>query len=73
MTEHAPLLKRSGARERPEARAAVHPAALYYAFLSYSHADEETADWLHRQLERFRTPRSVAGRLTEIGVVPKQA
>ena len=28
----------------------------YYAFLSYSHKDKELADWLHRELERFRVP-----------------
>ena len=26
----------------------------YYAFLSYSHKDKDLADWLHRELERFR-------------------
>src|SRR6185369_10875651 len=44
----------------------------YYAFLSYSHKDKELADWLHRELERFRVPRSLAGRLTANGVVPKR-
>ncbi len=28
----------------------------YYAFLSYSHKDRSLADWLHRELERFRVP-----------------
>ena len=32
----------------------------YYAFLSYSHKDEEIADWLHTELERFRVPRALA-------------
>src|SRR5438270_3909496 len=44
----------------------------YYAFLSYSHKDKELADWLHRELERFRVPRSLAGKLTANGVVPKR-
>jgi tetratricopeptide (TPR) repeat protein len=44
----------------------------YYAFLSYSHKDEETADWLHSQLEKFRVPAALAGRLTANGVVPKR-
>src|SRR5947208_923447 len=44
----------------------------YYAFLSYSHKDKELADWLHRELERFRVPRALRGRLTANGVVPKR-
>ncbi len=33
----------------------------YYAFLSYSHQDKDLADWLHRELEKFRVPHSLAG------------
>ena len=44
----------------------------YYAFLSYSHRDKELADWLHRELERFRVPHSLAGKLTANGVVPRR-
>lgn len=44
--------------------------ARYYAFLSYSHKDQAMADWLHRELERFRVPKSLAGRLTANGVIP---
>ncbi|HWJ38884.1 MAG TPA: TIR domain-containing protein [Sphingomicrobium sp.] len=44
----------------------------YYAFLSYSHQDKELADWLHRELERFRVPLSLAGKLTANGVVPRR-
>jgi eukaryotic-like serine/threonine-protein kinase len=44
----------------------------YYAFLSYSHKDEELADWLHRELEAFRVPRVLAGRLTANGTIPKR-
>ena len=50
--------------------ASVHPLK-YYAFLSYSHADATTADWLHDALERFRTPGALAGRLTQNGVIPR--
>ena len=45
---------------------------LYYAFLSYSHKDQEMADWLHRELEHFRVPSSLAGQLTGSGVIPKR-
>jgi tetratricopeptide (TPR) repeat protein len=44
----------------------------YYAFLSYSHQDRELANWLHRELENFRVPLSLAGRLTVNGVVPRR-
>src|SRR6185369_16016866 len=55
-----------------EARGIPRLQTRYYAFLSYSHKDKELADWLHRELERFRVPRSLAGRLTANGVVPKR-
>src|SRR3569833_4049173 len=52
--------------------ARVPAAHHYFAFLSYSHEDTATADWLHQELERFRVPSSLAGRLTANGVVPKR-
>ena len=33
--------------------------ARYSAFISYSHADEEVASWLHRGLESYRIPKRV--------------
>jgi eukaryotic-like serine/threonine-protein kinase len=56
----------AGAREVPRLR------TRYYAFLSYSHRDKDLADWLHRELERFRVPSSLAGKLTANGVVPRR-
>jgi len=53
-------------------RTANVPPLKYYAFLSYSHADAATADWLHGALERFRTPGALAGRLTQNGVIPRR-
>ena len=44
----------------------------YYAFLSYSHKDKELAEWLHRELEKFRVPKALAGKLTANGVVPRR-
>ena len=55
-----------------EARRIPRLHTRYYAFLSYSHKDKELADWLHRELERFRVPRSLAGRLTANGIVPRR-
>ena len=59
-------------------RASAEPAGPegvghhYFAFLSYSHADSADADWLHQELERFRVPSGLAGKLTRSGVVPKR-
>ena len=44
----------------------------YFAFLSYSHKDHELADWLQRELEAFRVPPSIAGRLTDNGAIPRR-
>ena len=44
----------------------------YFAFLSYSHADAELADWLHEAIEEFRVPRKLVGRLTENGPIPRR-
>ncbi len=32
----------------------------YAAFISYSHSDDEVADWLHRRLENYRIPKGIA-------------
>ena len=32
---------------------------MYKAFISYSHADEKWARWLHRSLETYRIPRHI--------------
>ena len=54
------------------ARRPAPDAHHYFAFLSYSHQDRAEADWLHEQLEGFRVPSSLAGRLTANGVIPKR-
>jgi tetratricopeptide (TPR) repeat protein len=53
-------------------RRSVPAAHHYFAFLSYSHEDTATADWLHQELERFRVPATLAGKLTANGVIPKR-
>lgn len=63
--------------DRADGAEAEHPRVprlrtRYYAFLSYSHKDKELADWLHAELERFRVPHSLAGKLTANGVVPRR-
>jgi tetratricopeptide (TPR) repeat protein len=50
----------------------IQPRVRYYAFLSYSHKDEELAEWLHRELEEFQVPHALAGKLTANGVIPKR-
>ena len=42
----------------------------YWAFLSYSHRDSATADWLHEALEKYRVPRALVGKETPRGIVP---
>ena len=70
MTRLAAIPKSERGRSEGNPRADSVHALKYYAFLSYSHADSEVADWLHDSLERFRTPASLAGRLTANGVIP---
>jgi len=71
-------LARVSANDRAPRRRILRPRggrkrkSRYYAFLSYSHRDEEIADWLHRELEEFQVPPGLAGKLTENGVVPKR-
>jgi len=44
----------------------------YWAFISYSHADEEWAKWLHKSIETYRVPRKLVGRETASGALPKK-
>jgi len=74
MAKLARLLANEDAHEHgsDSARRMPRLRTRYYAFLSYSHQDKELADWLHRELEKFRVPHSLAGRLTASGVVPRR-
>ena len=64
--DEQPVPPRSAPRRAPT------PKTRYFAFLSYSHKDEEEADWLHRELERFHVPNTLSGRLMEHGVIPRR-
>jgi hypothetical protein len=44
----------------------------YWAFISYSHADEEFGRRLHEKLERYRVPQKLVGRPHSLGTVPRQ-
>jgi tetratricopeptide (TPR) repeat protein len=44
----------------------------YRAFISYSHADEEWARWLHKALETYKVPKRLVGTETEYGPVPER-
>jgi tetratricopeptide (TPR) repeat protein len=70
MSKHARLSVEDHAAGQQRVRARLR--TRYYAFLSYSHQDEELADWLHRELEKFRVPHALAGRLTEHGAIPRR-
>jgi WD40 repeat protein len=45
----------------------------YWAFISYSHADEKWADWLHKSLETYGVPKVLVGKPSKLGPVPKRA
>ena len=66
-----PTFQRTGGAD-PAERRRPRLRTRYYAFLSYSHKDKELAEWLHRELEKFRVPGALAGRLTAHGVVPRR-
>lgn len=59
------------ALRRPASRRA-QPGHHYFAFLSYSHADAEVANWLHESLEQFRVPKRLVGQLADHGVIPRR-
>ena len=40
---------------------AVAVGSRYAAFISYSHSDDNVAEWLHRHLEHYRVPKGIAG------------
>ncbi len=44
----------------------------YWAFISYSHRDEEWAKWLHKSLETYNVPKKLIGRTTEHGQIPRR-
>jgi tetratricopeptide (TPR) repeat protein len=74
MAKLAQLPANDGAPEAAagEVNRVARPLIRYYAFLSYSHKDQELADWLHRELEEFKVPPALAGKLTANGVIPKR-
>jgi tetratricopeptide (TPR) repeat protein len=74
MGKHARLPVSEGALGSAVAsvRRNPRPQPRYFAFLSYSHKDEEIADWLLGELEEFHVPSALAGKLTANGVIPKR-
>jgi len=44
----------------------------YWAFISYSHRDSKSADWLHKSLESYRPPRHLRGGGPGRGALPKR-
>jgi eukaryotic-like serine/threonine-protein kinase len=56
--------------ELPAAAMQIDGHRQYFAFLSYSHRDQDVAQWLHDRLETFRVPRHLVGRITEHGPIP---
>lgn len=73
MTEHLPIERHGRTRRaRAAARHDRKPRHRYFAFLSYSHKDDELAEWLHAELEQFRVPSQLVGKITEHGVIPRR-
>lgn len=52
--------------------AAEDGSRRYWAFISYSHADEAWAQWLHRALETYRVPRHLVGRSLGDETIPRR-
>src|SRR3954464_9309542 len=44
----------------------------YKAFISYSHRDRQTAEWLHRSLENYQIPKQMIGLPGRDGPIPKR-
>lgn len=44
----------------------------YWAFISYSHADKNWGDWLHKGLETYRIPQRLVGKPSPDGKIPER-
>jgi WD40 repeat protein len=44
----------------------------YWIFISYSHQDKSWAEWFHNKVENYRVPRSLVGKPSRDGVVPRR-
>jgi hypothetical protein len=56
----------------PENETASQDKYKYWAFISYSHSDEEWATWLHKSLETYKVPKKLIGRQTPVGTLPRR-
>ena len=43
----------------------------YTAFISYSHADQKAAAWLHKAIESYKIPKDLQGTPGRDGPIPK--
>jgi hypothetical protein len=58
-----------------KAKSQENPSAerpQYWGFISYSHQNKEWGKWVQRQLEGYRIPRRLVGRVTSQGVIPRR-
>jgi hypothetical protein len=46
--------------------------AHYWAFISYSHIDRAWAEWLQRALERYVLPKTLVGKHSTLGPIPRR-
>lgn len=72
MEGSAVLQQRPSAARHRRAGSRLSHSQRYWAFLSYAHEDEETAEWLQEALEQYRVPEGLVGKLTDVGPVPKR-
>lgn len=56
----------------PENESASQDNYKYWAFISYSHSDEEWATWLHKSLETYKVPKKLVGRPSPAGTLPRR-
>jgi hypothetical protein len=56
----------------PNHAAAKAESYRYWAFISYSHKDSASAAKVHRQLETWRVPKNLVGRVTSAGAIPRK-
>ena len=57
---------------RSNTRGGAQAGKSYATFLSYSHADEEFGEWLHKRLETYQVPSPMVGRAGPNGPITKR-
>ncbi len=73
MTHASELEKEASQEPSPDRTARDLPSGYrYWAFISYSHRDEQSAKWLHEGIETYRIPRALVGKPLQGGSTPRR-